>query len=233
MTVSGEQRPDGDGVPARPVRRPPLGEVGGARPDRRDLGVEPRADGRESGDDRRGHRYRGGPQHQPSGCAVERQPDHRHGPDHQGDRPHPVEHRPQPDEGDQPPADAAVAASAQPGADHDRDQQVADHLRPHRQPVLHREEGDRGHRRCDQGLGAVAAHDVEGDERARSRGTPTARPRRPARTTPRSWPSRPPRATGSAPSRGSRTCSRCRGGAATSRRGTPGRSGGGSRCRCW
>ena len=75
-----------------------------------------------------------------------------------------MQHRPQPDEGDQPPAHASVASRAQPGADDDSDQEIADHLGAHRQPVLHREERGRGRGRRDQRLGAVAAHDVERQE---------------------------------------------------------------------
>ena len=125
-------------LPARPVRRAPLREVLGARPDRGHRGVELGTDRRQCRDDGRGDRHHGCSDQQAPRGPVERQAEHRCGADHEGDRPHPVQHRPDPDERDQPPADPSVACGAEPGADHDRDQQIADHLRSHREPVLHR-----------------------------------------------------------------------------------------------
>ena len=53
--------------------------------------------------------------------------------DHDPDRPHPVQHRPEPRGRHQPPADASVVAGAQPGRCSDHGQQEAEHLRAHRE----------------------------------------------------------------------------------------------------
>ena len=191
------------GRPRDPVRRQPLGEVRrDASPTATHRAVQGGADGRHGGRRGAGRGHGRGPQHDRTGRAVEGQADGRHAP------------RPSA----RPATSRAASPTARPaGTSHQRTrwsssvrsqaatttrgQQVADHLRAHRQPALHGEERDGRHRHRDQRLGAVARRGVQPRGRAAPRAARTARRHRPGRTSPRSWPSRSPTATGSAPSR--------------------------------
>ncbi len=77
------------------------------------------------------------------------------------DRPHPVHHGPHPGERDQPPAQAPVVPRAQPGAEGEHDQQVAQDLRPHRETQVRRAQGGHHQERHLEATAPTAGHEVQ------------------------------------------------------------------------
>ncbi len=229
----GEQHGERPRPPRDPVGWQPLGEERGTVPDGDHPAVQGRADGCQCGGGRAGEGQPGGPDDHTERSAVETEADGRQrrrssrrpatsraaSPRARPGAPatsaaggrRACAARPRPP---RPSAGSSRPAVAWTGRSPSRTRTAPSPASPPARPR------GRAPRRTDPG-------------RAGPRAGPRARRRRPGRTSPRSWPSRSRRATGSAPSRRWRTCSRCRDGGATSLRGTRGRNGDGSTCRCW
>ena len=119
-------------------------------------------DRREQRDRRRQHRHRGHPgQGAAWVTAVEGEPERRDDADHDPDRPHPVAHRPDPRHRHEQPWRPPGVPGPLPGRDGHHDQDVADHLGPHRDARRARDQREDHEQRGDGRLGLASAGPVD------------------------------------------------------------------------